>query len=377
MRGTGIGNVACAAVLEFRHHDKANQLGDMQLAAEENATSTGVKLDPLGAYSDWSGYRTTNPPGTVPLRFPFAKPLNPDHWQPLTYTDSTGSFVVQMFSGAHWCFVTPFALKQGEEMRNVVESGPAKYGTPEYEEQGRELIELSANLTDRQKMIVEYWSEGSSGEQSVENWMRFAEFVSARDHHTLDEDVKMFFALSNAMFDAGIAAWEAKRAYDSPRPITAIALLFKDKKIRAWGGPWKGTIEMDGSRWIPYQLATFPTPPSPEYVSEESTFSAAAARILELWTGSDRFGNSVTLGKGSSRIEPDFTPHQPIVLKWATFTEASNEAGMSARYGGISFARADLAGQRLGRAAADSAWHKAESYFDRTNRPQMPRTVTN
>jgi hypothetical protein len=26
---TGIGNVACAAVLEFRHHDKSNQLGDL------------------------------------------------------------------------------------------------------------------------------------------------------------------------------------------------------------------------------------------------------------------------------------------------------------------------------------------------------------
>jgi hypothetical protein len=25
---TGIGNVACAAVLEYRHHDKSNQLGD-------------------------------------------------------------------------------------------------------------------------------------------------------------------------------------------------------------------------------------------------------------------------------------------------------------------------------------------------------------
>jgi len=25
----GIGNVACGAVLEFRHHDKSNQLGDL------------------------------------------------------------------------------------------------------------------------------------------------------------------------------------------------------------------------------------------------------------------------------------------------------------------------------------------------------------
>jgi hypothetical protein len=37
---TGIGNVACAAVLEFRHHDKSNQLGDLA----------------QGPYSDWTGY---------------------------------------------------------------------------------------------------------------------------------------------------------------------------------------------------------------------------------------------------------------------------------------------------------------------------------
>lgn len=37
---SGIGNVACAAVLEFRHHDKSNQLGDLA----------------QGSYSDWTGY---------------------------------------------------------------------------------------------------------------------------------------------------------------------------------------------------------------------------------------------------------------------------------------------------------------------------------
>ena len=42
----GIGNVACAAVLEFRHHDKSNQLGDLA----------------QGPYSDWSDYSPVNPP---------------------------------------------------------------------------------------------------------------------------------------------------------------------------------------------------------------------------------------------------------------------------------------------------------------------------
>jgi hypothetical protein len=352
----GIGNVACAAVLEFRHHDRANQLGD--LAA--------------GPYSDWSGYRPVNQPGTVPARASYTKPLNPEHWQPLTYTDSSGSLVLQMFTGAQWCFVTPFALTKGDEFRSAVEPGPFKYGTTDYRQQAEELIVLSAGLTDREKVIAEYWSDGPGTDQPPGHWVRFGQFVSERDHHTLDDDVKMFFVLSNGMFDASIAAWDAKRQYDSVRPVTAIPLLFRSKKIRAWGGPGKGTIEMDGERWIPYQPSTFPTPPFPEYVSGHSTYSAAAARILELWTGSDRFGDSATLAAGSSRIEPGITPAKPMVLQWTTFTDAADEAGMSRRYGGVHFKAADIAGQRLGRVVAENAWQKAQSYFDGTAAARVP-----
>lgn len=105
---------------------------------------------------------------------------------------------------------------------------------------------------------------------------------------------------------------------------------------------------MDGSQWIPYQLATFPTPPFPEYVSGHSAYSAAAARILEFWTGNDRFGYSVLLPAGSSKIEPGLTPAHPVTLSWATFADAADEAGMSRRYGGIHFRDADLAGRKLG-----------------------------
>jgi hypothetical protein len=363
---TGIGNVACAAVLEFRHHDKSNQLGDMN-----PAEGSGIAVNISGPYADWSGYHSVNQPGAVPAHFPLSKPLNPDHWQPLTYTDSTGGLVLQMFAGAQWCYITPFAMTKGDDFHVAVEPGPLKYGSPEYQQQAEELIALSANLTDTQKMIAEYWSDGPNTEQPPGHWLLFAQFVSARDHHTLDDDVKMFFALTNAMLDASIAAWDAKRTYDSVRPVTAIDLLFNGQKIRAWGGPGKGTAEMDGSRWIPYQSATFPTPPFPEYVSGHSTYSAAADRILTLWTGSDRFGDSVTLAAGSSQIEPGITPVKPVTLKWETFTEAANEAGMSRRYGGIHFARADLAGRKLGRLVADKAWAKSQAYFDGTAIPSV------
>jgi hypothetical protein len=349
----GIGNVACAAVLEFRHRDKSNQLGDLA----------------TGPYSDWSGYRPVNSPGTVPARSSSVKPLNPEHWQPLTYTDSTGTLVVQMFVGAQWCNVTPFAMTQGDEFRALVEPGPPKYGSHEYEKQAEELVEISASLTDREKMISEYWSDGPNSGQPPGHWSEFAQYISVRDRHSVDEDVKMFFALTNAMFDAGIAAWDAKRAYDSVRPVTAISLLFRGKKIRAWGGPGRGTVEMDGSQWIPYQPTTFPTPPFPDFVSGHSTYSAAAARILALWTGSDRFELTVTLPAGGSKIESGTTPAHDVTLKWATFYDASDEAGISRRYGGIHFRQADLAGRLLGRAVAFEVWTKVQTYFRGTAKP--------
>jgi hypothetical protein len=221
-------------------------------------------------------------------------------------------------------------------------------------------------------MIAEYWSDGPGTAQPPGHWIELAEWVSARDHHTLDDDVKMFFVLSNAMFDSSIAAWDMKRTYDSILPITAIPLLFNGKKIRAWGGPGKGTVETDGSQWMPYQSASFPTPPFPDYVSGHSTYSAAAAYILKSWTGSDRFGDSVTLPAGSSKIEPGITPKRPVVLTWPTFTDAANQAGMSRRYGGIHFRRANLDGRLLGRLVAEQAWKKAQAYFNGVPSPLHP-----
>ena len=107
---TGIGNVACAAVLEFRHHDKSNQLGDLA----------------QGAYSDWSGYNALNAPASVAARTPVN---NPSHWQPLTYVDSSGNLVLQRFLGAQWCYVTPFALTKGEQFRSAIEPEPAIFGS--------------------------------------------------------------------------------------------------------------------------------------------------------------------------------------------------------------------------------------------------------
>lgn len=340
----GVGNVACAAVLEFRHRDGSNQLGDLH----------------PGAYSDWTGYVPLNPASTVPVNP--ASVLDPNHWQPMTYDDGatapTPHIVTQSFVGAQWYRVVPFAMTAPDQYRSFLAGfGPAAYGSETYLQQAKDLITLSANLTDEQKMIAEYWANGPHTELPPGHWDLFGEFVSRRDHHTIDDDAKMFFALTNAIFDAGVAAWDAKRAFDSVRPITSIPYLFHGQQITAWR-PFLGAQTFDGALWIPYQAATFPTPPFPEYISGHSTFSAAGAQILKLFTHSDKFGASVTLPAGSSNTEPGMTPKQAVTLTWATFTDAANQAGISRRYGGIHFEEADVVGRATGRLVADQAWKK-------------------
>jgi hypothetical protein len=109
------------------------------------------------------------------------------------------------------------------------------------------------------------------------------------------------------------------------------------KKTRAWAGPHRGAAVIDGETWLPYQLPSFVTPPFYEYVSGHSTLSAAAAEVLRRFTGSDRFGHQATIPVGWSKAEPGTVPAKPVVLSWATFTDAADEAGISRRYGCIHF----------------------------------------
>ena len=258
-----------------------------------------------------------------------------------------------------------FALSPGS-LRSA--DWPARYGSADYRAQAQALLDLSAGLTDEQKMIAEYWADGPHSELPPGHWNLFAQFVSRRDHHGVDEhgierDVKLFFALTNAVSDAGCCAWDNKRAFDSVRPITAIHMLFRGRPVRAWAGPYQGTKLIDGAAWFPYQPTTFPTPPFPEYSSGHSNFSAAGAEILGLFTHNDRFGGSVTLPAGSSRVEPAAVSASDLTLSWATFSEAANQAGISRRYGGIHFEQGDLDARATGRIAGRVAWEKARDYW--------------
>ena len=317
-----IGQEACRAVLDSRHHDGANQ---------------------LGGYADYTGYLPFNPVDAI---------YDPNRWQPLATAAGT-----QQFLAPHWGLVQPFALTSLDEIRP---SPPPLHPHGLYRKEANQILHFSAMLDDRSKLIAEYWNDGPGSVTPPGHWNVFAQAVSRRDGHTLDQDVQMFFALGNAMLDASIAVWDCKVFFDYVRPVTAIRFLYGGKPVRAWAGPSLGTRLIDGLQFRSY----IPTPPFAEYVSGHSTFSAAGAEILAAFTGGDTLGLSVTFPAGSSFIEPGLTPAQPVMLTWHTFSEAAAEAALSRRYGGIHFESGDLAARVLGRRVGSLVWTRSRQFFD-------------
>ena len=345
-RPHGVGAIAARAVLELAHADGSNQLG--------NLTASGI------AFADYINYAPRNGPLAIFEATPRSAIAAPGRWQPLSFRDSGGTVRTQSFMTPYWGRVRPFALTSGAQYRPTA---PAPFGSTAFVEQARSMVAIQVALTEQQKMTVEYWSGGASGELPSSLWSQFAQLISQRDKHTEAQDIKLFFALSNAVFDAGIAAWDAKLAYDSARPITAIRYLFAGQRIQGYGaGPAGGLQAIAGEAWLPYQPMTAPGPAHPDYVSGHSTYSAASAAVLRLFTGSDTFNHSVTIRARSSLFDPAL-PAADLTLNWDTFTFAACEAGLSRVYGGIHFSDADLAGRTLGEQVGAAAFQKASRYW--------------
>ncbi|MFM6660112.1 MAG: vanadium-dependent haloperoxidase [Microcystis panniformis] len=372
----GIGNTIAATLMNARRNDGSNQLNN---------------------YVDTIGYSTPNTPTQV---------VDIELWTPESVPIDSGS-PLQRYLTPHWGTVQSFSLTDNAQYRppeiirflsdrnasadlqagtitradgTVVPISAALVGVdinPAFIQQAVDVVAFSANLTDEQKLIAEFWEDGPGTPFPPGTWMEFGQDISQRDNNTLDEDVQLFFALGNAVMDAGIATWEAKLSYNSARPVRVIrelgrlGLIGTDSngdgvfEINAWGGPGLGTITIPATQFLTYQNPFGPpSPPFAEYTSGHSAFSAAGAEILRLFTGSDVFGGSVTFAPGTSAFEPGITPVSPVTLSWDTFSEAAGEAGISRRYGGIHFLDGDIQGRILGRRVGGSVWNRSQFFIN-------------
>ena len=282
---------------------------------------------------------------------------------------------------------------------------------------------------DFARALTEYWADGPTSETPPGHWNVIANEVSdapgfehriGGDGPELDRlewDVKLYFALNGAVHDAAIAAWGAKRAYESARPISMVRHLgglgqssdpdgpsyhpdglplvdglvevvteessaagerHEDLRahvgeiaVRSWlGNPKDPETQTSGvgwilaTEWVPYQRSTFVTPAFPGYISGHSTFSRAAAEVLASITGSAFFPDGLaewTVPAGELIHEEG--PTEDVTLQAATYYDAADQAGMSRIFGGIHPSVDDLSGRRTGSICGIDAWKLAQAYF--------------
>jgi hypothetical protein len=392
-----MGNVAAQAVIDSRRSDGSNQYGDLppvpcpvltpwpQPCAAAVYGQTSANPLRTGAYSDYVAAGYTPYVAGNPL-MGYCNPLvdvcerqdvfDPNHWQPLIFSNGQACLDsesgteetcpgIQIFIAPHWERVTPFALTSASQFDDALTIPPPDFlkNTGRYLDDVNDMIQFSRSLDTRRKLIVEYWADGPSSELPPGHWGVFAQFVSQRDNHTIDQDAKMFFAMHNASFDAGIVAWHIKRMYNGVRPITAVRFAKQGQIIYAWGGPGRPIEPIPGEKWSPYNPGTNLTPSFPGYFSGHSVFSRSSATILSLFTGSDYFGFSTVLPANFGRVEPGIPP-EPTTISYATFSDAAEEAGSSRLYGGIHFAGDNTTAQHVGYLIGVQAWSKATTFFN-------------
>jgi hypothetical protein len=137
------------------------------------------------------------------------------------------------------------------------------------------------NLTRERLAIVHKWADGAGTYTPPGHWDAIASKYIEDANYSEIRAARAFALLNMAIHDAGVACWDTKYFYFSPRPTQL------DPSIKTGTG----------------------IPNFPAYTSGHSTFSAAAATVLTyLFPGDQSF-----------------------------FEEQANEASLSRLYGGIHY----------------------------------------
>lgn len=217
------------------------------------------------------------------------RPMGPGRWEP-----TPPAFVESPLEpeAGTW---RPWNLAHGAQLRPAP---PPAFYSWQFEREMREVYETSWVLTEDEKRIALFWADGPGTFTPAGHWTQIARGLVRRARLPAWRAVFVFATLATAQADAFIACWDAKYAYWSIRPVTAIR-----------------------ERLDPSFLPFIATPPFPSYVSGHSTASGAASTVLA------RF-----FPRSANRLRA-----------------MAEEAAVSRLYGGIHFASDNEAGLALGR----------------------------
>jgi len=285
----------------------SRQLGSLNnIAARDNGVALGA-----ACATNMMNARLNDGSNTV---VPYTPGNLPGEWRPTLPANAPGLL-------PNWPTMTPFTMTSGDQFR---QSGPPALDSAEYAAAFNQVKDLgaanSATRTQEQTEIALLWAAGGGTVTPPGQWSQIGQQIIRNEGMSVTQSARMMGALSAALADAAIVSWDMKYEYELWRPITAIREADTDGNA---------ATEADLS-WTPL----IATPPFPEYTSGHSTFSRAAATILQLLTGSDSHEFSVTAAG--------------ITRTYSSLDDAANEAGLSRIYGGIHFDFSNVDGQLSG-----------------------------
>ncbi|GAB4091267.1 hypothetical protein GCM10028786_01930 [Flaviaesturariibacter terrae] len=263
--------------------------------------------DALHARVSADGYSDTrNLQYSVP-----SQSLNPANWAP------TGA-VTQPLE-PFWCRVKCFAMTRSNECEQQMEALFQTADSSAFYRQALELYQVSHNLSDEQKAIARWWSDGAGTATPPGHWLAIAGSLAAGRQLDLGRASEMYALLTIGLADAFISCWDAKYKFNLLRPQTYI------RNYVPGGANWSSFIA---------------TPPFPEFPSGHSVSSGTAAEILTRIFGNIPFTDA-------TNTELGLQPRQ-----FGSFYEAANEAAMSRLYGGIHYRQSNEIGVRQGNLVA-------------------------
>ena len=234
-----------------------------------------------------------------------------------------------------------------------------------------EVVSITGNLTDSQKMIAEFWAGGpfTVSPPGMLVWF-WRQYVAAIDIAKRSLPVFFYSGLELAihLFETGRLVWHSKKTNMQARPIQEIRRMYRGQTLAKYDGS-----NILGEAWVPYQETNFVTPPFPDFPSGHSAFSQSFANVMKKWFGEkiqDRQRSLDTLGLispifkenqttnigtfvipvESSQIQVNVVPSGVLKFSYGTWQEMADEAGLSRKYGGIHATSAHTGSQALANA---------------------------
>ena len=262
-------------------------------------------------------YRWAETDGSLHAGDPYTVPVGEGLWKPTPPAFSAPS--------------TPYwgnnrTIIKGS-LHHTTVSGPPAYsvtpGTP-FHNMVKEVYEASQKLTDDQKAMAIFWRD-VPGVTSPGHWLSILQQV-IREKGTRLEKAALAYALTgSALNDALIRCFQVKYQYLTQRPVTYIRDV------------------MGHTSWSSF----IGTPPHPEYISNHSALSVAAAQVMEN-----------LFGKNQAFTDHTYDYMNLAPRSYSSYTAIGLEAGYSRFYGGIHYMPSIEDGFRLGQQVTDNIFSK-------------------